>query len=250
MLPVLIYAAEESERHKMLAFLDEYARASGERFQISGSTDRLEDAEFCIQSEEGVLLAILGVSGSAETQRRTVGLERLATEKNRDSYTLYWLADMEKLPLLAASCLHPVGFILPPPDQEHFNDILKRVMDDFASFSTEQADAFLSLQSGGTLYRLSVGRIDYIEALDKKLNIWTQRQCVTVTETLGRIEEMLGERFFRCHRSYLVNYSHIESVDYAAMELSLTSGMRLPLSRSSKDRLKARVSKEGFGHAG
>lgn len=249
MLPVLIYDTDHSERQRMLEFLNEYTRVSGNRFQITGSTDRVDDAEFCIRSEEGVLLAILGVGDEREAQKDAVGLERLAAQKNRDSYMLYWLRDMTKLPELAASCLHPVGFVLPPPDQTHFNDILKRVMDDYASFATTDADSFLSLQSGGTMYRLNVGRIDYIEALDKKLNIWTDRQCVTVNEKLGRTEELLGERFFRCHRSYLVNYSHIVSVDFAAMELRLSNGSRLPLSRSSKDRLKARINREGLACA-
>lgn len=249
MLPVLIYDTEPAARREILDFLNEYARTSGERFSILGNTDSAEDAAFCIRAGDGVSLTILGVGSDADIQGALVELERLIAEKNRDSYTLYWVRDMDKLPALAAACLHPVGFILPPPDQRQFNRILQRVTEDYASFTGSGADAFLALQSGGTVYRLSVSGIDYIEALDKKLNIWSRRQCVTVYEKLSRTEELLGSRFFRCHRSYLVNYAHIESVDFAAMELRLTGGAKVPLARSSKDSLKERIAREGLNHA-
>ena len=250
MLPVLIFDTEPATRSEVIVFLNEFARESGERFSIVGNADSVEDAAFCIRSEEGVFLAILGVGEDSSVLRETVTLERDIVAKNRDSYTLYWLRDLKQLPALASACLHPVGFILPPPDQSHFNGILKRVTEDYASFSTASAEDFLSLQSGGSMYRLNVGEIDYMEALDKKLNIWTKRQCVTVYEKLANMEETLGERFFRCHRSYLVNYSHIERVDYAAMEVQLKNGTVLPLSRSSKDRLKERTAREGSKNAG
>lgn len=250
MLPVLIYDTELVARREILDFLKEYARTSGERFSILDNTESAEDAAFCIKAGNGISLTIIGVGSNADIQGVLVELERMIAEKNRDSYTLYWIKDMKKLPALAAACLHPVGFILPPPDQVQFNRILQRVMEDYASITDSKADTFLALQSGGTVYRLHVSGIDYIEALDKKLNIWSRRQCVTVYEKLSRTEELLGSRFFRCHRSYLVNYAHIESVDFAAMELRLSSGVRLPLSRSSKDRLKERISQEGLNYAG
>lgn len=241
MLPVLVFDTDSAARSEVIVFLNEFSRVSGERFSIVGNADSVEDAAFCIRSEAGVFLAILGVGADSDLLRMAVALEKSIVEKNRDCYTLYWLRDLKQLPALASACLHPVGFILPPPNQTHFNGILKRVTEDFQSFSEASADDFLSLQSGGTVYRLSVREIDYIEALDKKLNIWIKRQCITVYEKLANMEETLGERFFRCHRSYLVNYSHIESVDYAVMEVRLKGGMAVPLSRSSKDRLKERI---------
>ena len=250
MLQVLLYDEDHAVRSEMLDCLNAYARDVGGRFSVLYNTDSEKEASVCIEAEDGILLLIGGVEGRAGAEEASVRLERLVIGKNRDSYMLYWLKDISALPALASSCLHPVGFILPPTDQKHFNNILRRVMEDFAAFDNSPADNFLSLQIGGTVHRLQISAIDYIEALDKKLNIWTDRQCVTVYEKLGKMEEVLGERFFRCHRSYLVHYSHIESVDYAAMELTLKSGARLPLSRSGKDRLKERFTEEGAPNGG
>jgi DNA-binding LytR/AlgR family response regulator len=250
MLPVLIYDTESAVRSEMMAFLNTYAQASEMQFSILENTDMTEDIAFCVKSEGGIVLLLLGVGRDTDIPHVACGMERLVAEKNRDSYILYWLKDLARLPELAAACLHPVGFVLPPANQAQFDRILKRVEEDYASFSNSSAETFLSLQSGGSMYRLSVNSIDYIEAMDKKVNIWTQRQCVTVYEKLNHIEEMLGQSFVRCHRSYLVNYAHIESVDFAAMELRLTSGVKIPLSRSSKERLKEYIAREGLSHAG
>lgn len=250
MLPVIIFARESGVRSKMLQFLNEYAKASGNRFSVLDNTGSAEEAAHSIDTSEGILLMIAGVGSGKETDRAAVGLERLALRKNRDSYTVYWLSDVERLPALASSCLRPVGFLLPPPDQGRFELILKRVFEDYASLSGGSEEDFLPLQSGGTVHRLPVSSIDYIEALDKKLNIWTKRQCLTVYEKLAHIEELLGKRFFRCHRSYLVRFAAIESVDYAAMELRLAGDIRVPLSRSSKSLLKERIREEGLPDEG
>ena len=152
---------------------------------------------------------------------------------------------MGDLPDVASKCQRPSGFMLPPPEQKNFNDIFSRILADYSALTGTADESFISLQCGGTTHRLSISMIDYVEALDKRLNIYTARQSLTVYASLGKLEESLGEGFFRCHRSYLVNYAHIAKVDFAAMELKMQSGARIPLSRSAKDRLKQRVRQEG-----
>lgn len=242
MLPVIIYEAEERERGQMLSFLKQFSQDRGARLSVRGSAASKEEAAACVESDKGVFLLILGTRAGAAAD--AVALERRAALVNRDSYTLYWLHSLSDLPEVAAGCLRPAGFVLPPPELERFSAVMQRIWDDYAALTEANEDDFLSLQAGGTLHRLQIGAIDYIEALDKKLNIWTSRQCLTVYEKLGHMEELLGERFFRCHRSYLVNYARIERVDFAAMELQL-AGRRLPLSRSAKDALKQRMRGEG-----
>ncbi len=245
MLPVLIYETDDGARMEILSLLNGFAQAHGRRFSVLGNTDSLEEADFCLKSESGILLLILGVNGAADPGFRSVQLESLANRTNRDSYALYWLHNLEDLPGLTARCLHPVGFVLPPPDKAHVEAIFQRVFDDYDSLSDGAEERFISLQSGGAIYRLAMDSIDYIEALYKKLNIWTKRQCLTVYAKLGQMEQLLGESFFRCHRSYLINFTHLESADFAAMEICLQSGVRLPLSRSYRDGLKSRMLKEG-----
>lgn len=242
MLPVLIYEPNEADRQCILRFLTDCSDRQGQQFRLLSCADRLDEAARYLRAESGVLLLIIGVT-SAEILGATA-LERLCVESNRDNYALYWLHDPGDLPEIAGACLHPAGFIIPPPKEEQFRRVIHRVYEDYEALSEAPADMFLALQSGGGVYRLPVGQILYIEALDKKLNIWTKRQCLTVYDKLAGVERRLGARFVRCHRSYLVNYTRIERADFVKMELLLTNGTRLPLSRSGKEALKQRMKQE------
>lgn len=248
MLPVVIYDRKYVCRRRMLDFLNAYTRDTGNRFTVLENTESISEALSCIEGETGVMLVMAGVRADGEAE--SVKLEHAAIGQNRDNYVLYWLEDLAPLQELAALCRRPAGFVVPPPQQEQFNKVMDRVFKDYSSIAADEDGEFISLQNAGTVFRLPIGRIDYVEAIEKKLNIWVQRQCFTVYETLGRMEAAMGERFFRCHRSFLVNYSHILRVDYAGMEVELNGGVRLPLSRSAKDRLKARVEKEAMHREG
>lgn len=244
MLPIVIYEPVASERDKILAFLKEYSSRDGRKFSIIGNTSTVDRAKACLDQEDGILLLIIGICPGMGSV--SAGLEQYANHNNRDNYCLYWVHDMGDLPEVVSMCQHPAGFVLPPPEQAHFNQLLQRICQDYSSISDTSGDSFLALQCGGTLHRLPISSIDYLEALDKRLNIWTGRQCLSVYETIGKMEQLLGDRFFRCHRSYLINLSHLERVNYAGMEVQLYGGIRLPLSRSAKEKLKLRMQKEGI----
>ncbi len=249
MLPILIYAGSPQTRSGILEFLHNYAKTSNDRFTILNNTDSADQAARSIRGAPGILLLIAGVGGGPAAQTAT-GLERDATAQNRDSYTVYWMDRLDQLPAVAAACLHPAGFVLPPPDQQQFDWIMARVFADYAALTQAPAENFLMLHNGGAVHRIPVSSVSYIEALDKKLNIWTGQQCLTVYEKLAHVQELLGAAFFRCHRSYLINFAWLESVDFSAMELTLRGGVRLPLSRSGKAPLKERMKKEGLPGAG
>lgn len=249
MLPILIYAGSPETRSGILTFLNNYAKVSHDRFTILNNTDSVDQASRSIHSMSGIFLLIAGVE-SRQSADTAAALEHDMAAQNRDSYTVYWLDALEQLPAVAAACLHPAGFVLPPPGQRQFNQIMGRVFADYAALSQAPAESFLMLQNGGTVYRVPVRSVSYIEALDKKLNIWTGQQCLTVYEKLGRVQALLGAAFFRCHRSYLINLACLERVDFAAMEITLQGGVRLPLSRSGKAPLKEWMRKEGLSGAG
>lgn len=63
---------------------------------------------------------------------------------------------------------------------------------------------------------------------------------VLVVRKLGQFEgDLAAGRFFRCHRSYLVNLSHLRQVRTGAVELS--NGMSVPVSRSRRAALNAHL---------
>ena len=117
---------------------------------------------------------------------------------------------------------------------------LERVVADYTSQNeADVSSACLIISSGSATYRVPFDQITYIEALDKKLSIYTQRQTITLRGTLGKLIEQLPAQFVRCHRSYVVNVNFVSQTDYADMMLTLFDGETLPISRSSRAELKA-----------
>ena len=149
---------------------------------------------------------------------------------------------------IAGRCFRPSGFVVPTQQDEQFEALVLRIYSDYIRLTGTSDVQFLTIQSGGTISRLPVGEILYIEASDKKLNIWTKRQCISVYERMSELEQKLGTQFIRCHRSYLVNCAQIERVNFAEREIILRSSERLPLSRTCKNALKERLAKGEWEH--
>ena len=61
------------------------------------------------------------------------------------------------------------------------------------------------------------------------MDIHTVRDCVTVYATMNRLEEQLGGNFYRCHRGYLVNLTHV--AEYEPDRILLGSGETVFMAR-------------------
>jgi len=69
----------------------------------------------------------------------------------------------------------------------------------------------------------------YIESRGRKVDIHTAKDCVTVYATMNGLEEQLGGNFYRCHRGYLVNLSHV--AEYEPGRILLGSGEAIFMAR-------------------
>lgn len=58
-------------------------------------------------------------------------------------------------------------------------------------------------------FTLLKSEILYVESEKRKVKIHTLRESITVYATMKRMEEQLGEGFYRCHRGYLVNMAFV-----------------------------------------
>ena len=61
---------------------------------------------------------------------------------------------------------------------------------------------------------------------------------------LSDMEALLGDGFFRCHRSYIVSMKHVRRVTRAAMILD--DGTEIPLSRSLYEEANQAFIKSNF----
>ena len=99
-------------------------------------------------------------------------------------------------------------------------------------------DKVLTLKTQqGELY-LSLKNIVCIEGERNYSNIYLNNgKKELVSKTLSNLEDLLEDKgFFRCHKSYLINKSHI--IDSNSLTVKMSNNNNLPISRRKKDAFK------------
>jgi two-component system LytT family response regulator len=100
----------------------------------------------------------------------------------------------------------------------------------------------IAFRDGGTIDVVPVQRIDYVEAQDDYVHVYTRGQKHIKQQTLGDLEALLDPtRFIRVHRSYIVNVESLARVEPYAKDSRvalLKDGTRVPISRAGYERLK------------
>lgn len=102
-----------------------------------------------------------------------------------------------------------------------------------AATHTEEEDSFFVKADGG-LVKIFFNEILFIEALKEYVKIVTREKSVITYHTLGGLEEKLpAGKFYRVHRSYIVNIKAITSIDGFTVK---TDKYEIPISRNERDR--------------
>ena len=121
------------------------------------------------------------------------------------------------------SALH---YLMKPVMRDKLFAVLNR-----AVAAVKKTDKALLLPVGGEMIRLPVGRVQYVEAFSHTVAIVTDTETIQVKMPISEMENLLGNGFVRCHRSYLVGLKHISRL--SRTEVILDNGNTLPLSRST-----------------
>jgi two-component system, LytTR family, response regulator len=105
----------------------------------------------------------------------------------------------------------------------------------------------LVVKSGGRLFFLRTDEIDWIEAAGNYARLHVGNDAHLIRETMQSLEARLdAERFFRIHRSRIVNMERIQELqpwfngEYVVI---LRNGTRLTLSRGYREKLQERLGK-------
>ena len=121
------------------------------------------------------------------------------------------------------SALH---YLMKPVNENKLFAVLDR-----AAAAMQKAERVILLTVGGEMLRLPVSQVQYVEAFSHIVAIVTERDTIQVKMPISEVEKLLGEKFIRCHRSYLIGLKHISRLSKTAVILD--NGKALPLSRSA-----------------
>lgn len=108
-----------------------------------------------------------------------------------------------------------------------------------SDFFSLQSEYFVFDTPKGEIIR-SVNNINYFEADGHSITMVCSDESILICGTLREYEErMRNSGFIRIHKSYLVNFRHIRSVE--KNDVYLTCGKKLPLSRCRADDTRIKI---------
>ena len=151
---------------------------------------------------------------------------------------------------LKAFELHAVDYLLKPFSQARFDEAIarakKRLDQDHQALSALVQEIKIErilVRDRGKTHIIPLANIDYIEAEDDYIRICFQGKSILKTQSLSALETQLNNaEFIRIHRSYIVKLDAIkglERINKDSQVVVLQSGVKLPVSRTGLERLKA-----------
>lgn len=117
-------------------------------------------------------------------------------------------------------------YLVKPLDEARFRRTLDRAFDTLQ----HRREHTITVQRGNTCQVFPFSQILYCEVLGRKIYLH-QHGGITIDyyDKLEHLEKQMDSRFFRCHRSYLVNLDHVRGCH--AGRVTLSEGSEIPVSR-------------------
>ena len=119
-------------------------------------------------------------------------------------------------------------YLVKPVDKKQFEKTMERL---YASMQHKNAsEDSLLVQKGYEGRIIAKDQIIFCEIIDRKIYLnLTSGEVVDYYERIEKLETKLDNRFYRCHRSYLINLKHLKG--YKNGTAYMDNGKEIPVSR-------------------
>lgn len=127
----------------------------------------------------------------------------------------------------------PYQYIVKPIDMSKINKILEGAICEII----ERKNTYFEAVCNNCTYRIQLCDIYFFESRGRKIDICTNNGIITISGKINQIEASLSnKKFFRCHKSYLVNLEHIYM--FTNNEITLDNNMKVFISRLRLNKFK------------
>lgn len=118
-------------------------------------------------------------------------------------------------------------YLLKPLQEKEFEHTMERLL----STLKRAEEGKLLIQRGNEDYIVSFDEIRYCEVIDRKIYLYLDSgEIMDYYDRMNHLTKKLDARFYRCHRSYLINLRYLES--YQNGFAHMAGGGKIPVSRS------------------
>ena len=157
---------------------------------------------------------------------RPDGMETARLLRQRDSRSLLIFVTVLKDRVFDVFPLEAFDYLLKPLDRGRF----RRTMDRALRWLERDGAKNLVIQRGSDCQVVLLSDILYCEVLGRKVYLHKKDGIVVdYYDRLEDVEQCVDSRFFKCHRSYLVNLDYVSGCQEG--QVLLPQGKRIPVSR-------------------
>ena len=146
--------------------------------------------------------------------------------RQRGNHSLLIFVTVLKEYVFDAFGVEAYDYLIKPLDNDHFKRTMDRVI-----MSLEQRTAkSIVVQRGTSCEVILLAEIVYCEVQGRKIYIHQSNgKIIDYYDKLDDLEQRVDRRFFRCHRSYLVNLEYVRGCN--AGQVMLPQSDKIPVSR-------------------
>lgn len=117
-------------------------------------------------------------------------------------------------------------YLVKPVEEDAFHRMMERLFDSLQN----AGEAVLLVQKGYESRIISLTDIVFCEIIDRKIYLHlVTSEVVDYYDRIENLETKLNDKFFRCHRSYLINLQYLKS--YKNGTAYMEGGRQIPVSR-------------------
>lgn len=139
--------------------------------------------------------------------------------------------------------VQPFDFLPKPIGKNDLENVLREIAIDLAKKTEVETPELLNIKIGSRIYQIPKKEILFLEKFGNKCIVHTINRTIHCYQSLDQlIETMDNGDFIRCHKSYIVNRTYIESVNLSDMELLLSNGQKCFIGGKYKKALVASLS--------
>ncbi len=148
---------------------------------------------------------------------------------------------------------HAIDYLLKPYSKERFGKAIEKFLQmenkptptlavlETAAQSPVQSNRIV-VKDGSKIKIIPITQVQYLETADDYVKIHTREGVFLKNKTMAHFEKLLIQhQFVRIHRSYMANIQLISRIDPSEKDshiVLLTTGVRLPVSKTGYGRLK------------
>ena len=162
------------------------------------------------------------------------GLDTAKELRSKDDHTPIIFLTSSKEYAIDSYEVHALHYLLKPVSKEQLFDTMNYFLE-----VSRQSEQYFSAQTANGFCKLRISDIEYLEAMNKQVNVhMTNSSVIKIHEQFSNCEQFFTPEigFFKCHRSYIVHMRHIEQ--FTKNSIITCHQVTIPVSRNNSAAFK------------